>query len=202
MTRQIAALIAALLLALPALAPGAAAQEGYRVRAGDVVRVEVVEDPAINRSVIVLPDGRISIPLAGTVRAGGRTVEQIQDEISTRLAPNFAAAPTVYVAIERLAERQTATAEPISVHVIGEAARPGKHALARGSTLLQAFAEMGGFSRFAATGRIQLRRPDGKGGETVYPIDYKAIERGASNAGLTVLREGDVIIVPQRRLFE
>jgi polysaccharide export outer membrane protein len=202
MTRQIAALIAALLLALPALAPEARAQDSYLLRPGDVVRVEVVEDPSINRSTIVLPDGRISVPLAGTVRAGGRTIEQIQAELSSRLAPNFAAAPTVFVALERLAERAATGVRPITVHVIGEAARPGKLALDRGTTLLQAFAEMGGFSRFAATGRIQLRRPDGQGGETIYPIDYKAIERGASSAGLTVLREGDVIIVPQRRLFE
>lgn len=202
MTRPIAALIAALLLALPAPAVRAQTQDSYLLRPGDVVRVEVVEDPGINRSTIVLPDGRISVPLAGTVRAGGRTIEQIQAEITERLAPNFAAAPTVFVALERLAERAAAGQRTINVYVMGEANRPGKIAVERGTTLLQIFAEMGGFSRFAATGRIQLRRPDGKGGETVYPIDYKAIERGASNAGLTVLREGDVIIVPQRRLFE
>jgi len=36
----------------------------------------------------------------------------------------------------------------------------------------------------------------------LYTLDYKAIEEGRSNAGMTVLAPGDVIVVPQRRLFE
>jgi len=71
-----------------------------------------------------------------------------------------------------------------------------------GTTVLQLFAQIGGFSRFAATKRIQLRRTDASGTEQVFAIDYEAIEEGRSQAGATVLREGDVIIVPQRRLFE
>jgi polysaccharide export outer membrane protein len=197
MTR-VFAILAGLLMALPALA-----QDSYRIRPGDVLRVEVVEDPALNRTTIVLPDGRISIPLAGTVLAGGRSIEQVQAEVSGRLAPNFAAAPTVFVALEQLAGPAAGrTVTPITVHVLGEANRPGRLAVTPGTTLLQAFSEMGGFSKFAAIKRIQLRRTDGRGGETILPIDYSAIERGASDAGRTTLREGDVIIVPQRRLFE
>jgi polysaccharide export outer membrane protein len=56
---------------------------------------------------------------------------------------------------------------------------------------------MGGFSKFAATKRIQLRR-----GTDLYPLNYKDIEAGKSNAGGTILAEGDVILVPQRKLFE
>ena len=44
---------------------------------------------------------------------------------------------------------------------MGEAANPGKLDVKRGTTLLQAFAQMGGFSPFAATKRVQLHR-DGK----------------------------------------
>jgi polysaccharide export outer membrane protein len=56
---------------------------------------------------------------------------------------------------------------------------------------------MGGFSPFAATKRVQLRRA----GE-ITTISYNAIENGASNAGAIVLQDGDVIMVPQRKLFE
>lgn len=204
MTRLIAA-FAALLLALPAFLGPAFAQDGYRIRPGDVLRLEVLEDPGLNRSVLVAPDGRISVPLAGAIVVSGRPIEAVQAEIASSLAPNFAARPTVFIAVERVAEpraRGAGTPAVITIHVLGEAGRPGKLAVAPGTTLLQAFAEMGGFSKFAALRRIQLRRADGRGGETVVPVDYVAIERGTSAAGRTVLREGDVILVPQRQLFE
>lgn len=199
------ATLAAVILAIAAQTGAVLAQESYRLRSGDVLRIEVIEDAGLNRSVLVAPDGRISVPLAGSIAAAGRPIEAVQAELAARLAPNFATTPTVFVSIERLGERRAAgTVAPatLTVHVLGEAGRAGKITVPPGTTLLQAFAEMGGFSKFAALRRIQLRRPDGRGGETVYPIDYTAIERGQSNAGMTVLRDGDVILVPQRGLFE
>ncbi len=190
------------LVVLALLAGPAAAQDGgYRIRAGDTLRIEVLQDPGLNRSSLVSPDGRISFPLAGGVTAAGRTVEQVQAELATRMAANFATTPDVFISIERVGEPRggsgAARAATIEVFVMGEAARPGKLDVKRGTTVLQAFAQMGGFSRFAATRRVQLHR-DGK----IYALDYDAIERGASNAGATVLLDGDVILVPQRKLFE
>ena len=60
-----------------------------------------------------------------------------------------------------------------------------------------------GPARFAATKRIQLRRMDpATGQEKLYLFNYKALERGGSIQSMITLREGDVIIVPERRLFE
>ena len=80
---------------------------------------------------------------------------------------------------------------------MGEAAKPGKLEVAPGTTVLQLFAEMGGFSKFAAVKRIQLRR-----GDQTFALNYEAIEAGTSDAGATTLQAGDVLIVPQRKLFE
>lgn len=196
--QRLAILLAALAgLMLPGLA---LAQDGYKLRSGDVLRVEVVEDANLNRAVLVAPDGRITLPLAGSVPAGGRTVEEVQADVAARLAGSFAAPPTVYVALERVVERPAGSGgarATIDVYVMGEGASPGRLDVERGTTLLQAFAQMGGFSPFAATKRIQLRRA----GKT-YVIDYTAIEAGTSTAGATVMQRGDVILVPQRRLFE
>ena len=49
---------------------------------------------------------------------------------------------------------------------------------------------------------MQLRRPAADGSEELVALDYKAIEAGLSSAGMTVLAAGDIIVVPQRRLFE
>lgn len=174
----------------------------YKLRSGDTLRIEVLEDPNLNRSLLVAPDGRIAMPLAGGIRASGRTLESVQSEVVSKLAPSFATAPTVYVALERQEAPRAASgvaSKPpvISIFVMGEAVKPGKFEVAPGTTVLQAFAQMGGFSKFAATKRVQLRR-----GSQTYPLNYKAIEAGQSNAGDTVLSEGDVILVPQRKLFE
>ena len=194
--------LVALLVALPI----AAAAQTYRISAGDVLRIEVVEDPELNRSVLVAPDGRITFPFAGSIRAAGRTVETVQNILTTRLSSNFASPPSVFVGLEQLApERPPREVEPdvISVYMLGEVDRAGKVEMERGSTLLQAFAEMGGFSDFAATKRVQLRRTDKKTGvETVYSLNYDAMTRGeTANAGFR-LQDGDVILVPTRRLFE
>ena len=61
-------LLAALLALLAA--PLAYAQSAsYRIQPGDQLAITVLEDETLNRTTLVLPDGRISVPLAGTVQA-------------------------------------------------------------------------------------------------------------------------------------
>ena len=208
MMKFVAALTSLVLLFISATS--ALAQNTYKIRNGDTLRIEVIEDPSLNRTVLVSPDGRISMPLTGAVRASGKSIEDIQRELASGLTPSFAARPNVFVSVERLAERRVVaprvtTPEPdptIEVFIVGEAAKPGSITLAPGATVLHAFAKMGGFTRFAASSRVQLRRTAPDGTQQSYALDYKAIEAGLSNAGQTVLAPGDVIVVPQRRLFE
>lgn len=194
----------ALVFVLPFLAATAWAQD-YRVRSGDVLQIEVLEDATLNRTAIVLPDGQVSLPLVGSVRAAGRSLAQVQEDLIARLTPNFAQPPTVFVTLSALAERAPATARvapTMDIYVLGAANSPGKVEVKPGATLLQALAQAGGLSPFAAKKRIQLRRVDKSGTEQVYKFDLDAIERGASGGGATRLMGGDVIVIPQRKLFE
>ena len=59
-----------------------------------------------------------------------------------------------------------------------------------------------GLDRFAATKRIQLRRTDAGGQQRLYLFNYRAVESGGSIEAMITLREGDVLLVPERRLFE
>lgn len=192
------------LLSILMLLPVAAAAQGYRISPGDVLRIEVIEDEALNRSVLVDPQGRISFPLAGTILVQGKTVTAVQSTLVANLTPNFAAPPSVFVALEQLApEREPVEPEPISVFVLGEVNSPGRVELEPGATLLQAFAAMGGFSNFAATKRVQLRRTDRKTGiESVTTLNYDAMSKGLTTNATLKLHDGDVILVPTRRLFE
>ncbi len=192
------------LLAAVLIAPAAMAQSTYRIGPGDVLQMEVLEDPGLNRSLLVLPDGTVSVPLAGSVQASGQSIDTLRAAISDKLASNFAAKPTIFLSVNQLSQSTgTGTkSRTISVFAMGEVANPGKVSVSPGTTLLQFLAESGGLSRFAATKRIQLRRTDPKTGvESVYNYNYKAVQDGAS-APAIVLRSGDVVVVPERKLFE
>jgi polysaccharide export outer membrane protein len=181
-------------------APLALAQSsGYRIKSGDVLAITVLEDDTLNRQSLVLPDGRISVPLAGSVSAAGNSVETVERTIADKLASNFAVRPSVFVSVISVDEQE----ETYPVYVLGQVAAPGLREIESGTTLLQAIALAGGPARFAATKRIQLRRTDPKTGqEKLYLFNYHAVERGGAIQSMITLRQGDVIIVPERRLFE
>ena len=191
-----------LLAALAALlaAPLAWAQAlGYRIQPGDVLAISVLEDETLNRQSLVLPDGSISVPLAGTVPAAGRSVQSLESTIADRLAANFAVRPSVFVSVVSVSELE----ETFPIFVLGQVGAPGQVEVEPGTTLLQAIALGGGLDRFAATRRIQLRRTDpATGQERLYIFNYRAVERGGTITSMITLREGDVVIVPERRLFE
>ncbi len=190
------------LAALVALltAPFALAQSaGYRIQPGDVLAITVLEDDTLNRQSLVTPDGRISVPLAGTVTASGNTVETVEKTIADRLASNFAVRPSVFVSVVSVSDTQ----DTFPIYVLGDVGVAGQVEVEAGTTLLQAIALAGGPGRFAATKRIQLRRTDpATGQERMFLFNFNAVERGGAIQSMITLREGDVIIVPERRLFE
>jgi len=187
------------------VATAAMAQSGYRIQPGDILQVEVLEDPSLNRSVLVLPDGTVSFPFAGSLRAGGQTAGQVGQVIRSGITSQFATEPTVFVTVQELNAAPVVSKGPATtdIFMMGEITAPGAKSLKRGTTLIQALAESGGFTRFAAQKRIILRRSDRRTGkQSVHRINYKAIADGAAIGRDIVLKDGDVIIVPERRLFE
>ncbi len=200
--------IASLILVCSAQA--ALAQSEYAMRSGDTLVIEVLEDPSLNRSLIVLPDGRISFPFVGTISVAGRTVGQVEEAIVSGIASNFATEPNVFVSVQpapqeppRAVQARPAVAPTIDIYFLGEVNNPGSKSVAPGTTFLQAMAQSGGMTRFAATKRVQLRRTNPvTGQQSVFEINYRAIMDGATITSDTTLIDGDVILVPERRLFE
>ena len=188
----------AMLLAVLA-APFALAQGGYVIQPGDTLALTVLEDETLNRELLVLPNGQISVPLAGSVQAAGNSVETVERTIADRLASNFAVRPSVFVSVVTVSEEGLT----FPIYVVGEVVEPGVFEVEAGTTLLQALALGGGPDQFAATKRIQLRRIDpSTGQERLYIFNYNAVERGGAIRGMITLRQGDVLVVPERRLFE
>lgn len=180
------------------------AQSEYRARPGDMLQIEVIEDSTLDRVVLVTPDGRFVFPFAGSLRAAGRTVDQIRSSLVAELTESFAAEPTVFVSVSSL----RAPADPIEpatikIYFMGEVNTAGLREVEPGTTFLQGLSQAGGFTSFAATKRVQLRRTIRRTGEqTLSTINYRALSEGGGLTRSIVLFEGDVILVPERRLFE
>lgn len=195
----------ALFLAVALLSPLAAAAQSYGIRPGDTLRVEIAEDETLSRDVLVLPDGSISFPTIGTVRARGMSTSQLAAVIRDGIASDYAVPPTVNVAVTAIPEpkpQREVQTRLVNVYLMGEVTSPGLKEIRPGATLLQALAQGGGFTEFAATKRVQLRRVDATGQERVWLLDYSRLARGGAMGGNIQLAEGDVVIVPERGLFE
>ena len=133
-------------------------------------------------------------------------------ELVSALAPNFAQPPTVFVSVTGLVQPRPRVVGPaapppepvtIATFITGEVASPGRIEVEPGTTILQLIAQAGGLSRFAAERRIELRRTDRVAGRvTRYLFSYSGVADGPRISGATVLHEGDVIVVPERKLFE
>lgn len=194
MNRIITLLAALVLLALPQLAAA------YSIAPGDTLSIEVLEDETLGRRVLVLPDGTISFPGVGTLKVAGMTPASARSLLTDKLSAQFANTPSVYVSVVALADAGEALVKPNLIYVMGEIGRPGTLETEKGINLLQAIAQAGGFTRFAAVKRVELHRMDpSTQTEQVYIFDAK---KGTGISGATLLTEGDVIVVPERRLFE
>lgn len=187
----------------------AAQAEPYRLRPGDRLEVTVWQEPKLNRVIVVGPDGRIAFPLAGHLKAGGATVEAVEASLKARLAKQYTQDIDVTVAIAQIKEIPPEPQKPEKVEekirpgifVTGEVAKPGRYEYRHSLNVLQAIALAGGLGPFAADRRIKIRRKV-HGEEMLYEFDYDAFSSGDDLSGNLLLRNGDVVIVPERGLFE
>src|SRR3954469_5816428 len=66
-------------------AVGAFGESEYRLGPEDVIEVFVWKEPELSTSVVVRPDGNVSLPLIGELPASGKTSVQLQREITLKL---------------------------------------------------------------------------------------------------------------------
>jgi polysaccharide biosynthesis/export protein len=172
-----------------------------RLQPGDVVSITVYQDPKLDRQVLVGPTGMISFPLAGQIRAGGLTPAALEGVLKARLKGRFAEEPDVSVALVVVSNQGIEDDLKPKFFITGEVLRPGPFVIRQRLNLVQAIAIAGGFSPFAAKQRIQLRRKI-EGVESLYVFNYNDFFSGRNFDDNINLRPGDVIIVPERGLFE
>jgi polysaccharide export outer membrane protein len=161
--------------------------EPYRIQPGDILMVSVWKEDALMAEVLVRPDGGMSFPLVGDVRASGRTVEQVRELVNERLS-KFIPDPAVTIAVKQIGGNR--------VYVIGKVNRPGEFTFSRPLDVMQALSMAGGATSFAALDDIQILRRDDGGKQTARRFRYSEVERGRSLDQNILLKSGDTVVVP------
>lgn len=162
------------------------ALSSYRIGPGDVLEFNVWKEEELTKEIIVPPDGVTSFPHAGIIRVEGRTVDQVQKEITKRLS-NIIVDPIVTVFIKSYASHK--------IFVLGKVNTPGEFTAMGPVDVIQALAMAGGMAPFADQDSIKiLRRVRGK--LTAIPFDYADVAKGKNLDQNIMLNRGDVVVVP------
>lgn len=171
---------------------GEVEQAAYRIGADDLLDVSVWQNPDLSVGVPVRPDGMISVPLIGDVRAGGQTPEEVAATIEERLR-EYVREPRVTVIVTELRSHEFIS----RVRVTGAVGTPRSIPYRQGMTVLDAVLEAGGITEFAAADRTRLYRRSAD--ETdMRPVRLGRILESGDLSTNVMLRPGDIIAVPER----
>ena len=199
MTHTSLTLLTAIALASLLAGPLAPAQAGtavsapisatgpYLLAADDVLSIRVVNFPDLTQpSVVVTPDGTISLPLLPPVTVTGKTTADLARELS-HAWDEYVVHPSVSVTL--VSKRKQ------DVLLYGLVARAGTVEYRPGMHILEAVAEMGGALPTGELSTVTITHPSGLS----QTLDLSHPETKGDSAQNIVLQSGDVIYVPERR---
>jgi len=157
----------------------------FTLGAADVIRVNVWKNADLSQTVTVGPDGFVSLPLLGEVRAAGMTANQLAQDLSSRLS-SYVVSAQVTVSVVDIRSRQ--------VYVMGQVGKPGGYPLIAPITVLQLIAQAGGLTTFANRKGIFILRGS-KADLQRLKFNYISAIHGDVNQNIN-LQPGDTVIVP------
>jgi len=176
----------------PLPAQGAAAGP-YVIAPGDDLDIRFFYNPELNEDVFVRPDGSISLPLAGEVKAAGRTPGQLEDALKDKYSHELRQA-AITVIVKGFAGQR--------VYVDGEVGRPQMVNIAGNLSAMQAISSAGGFKPSARKGEVLVIRRSGESKPVVIPLDLQAAISGTDTNQDIQLQPYDVVFVPQSKIGE
>lgn len=162
--------------------PGAS----YTVLPGDVLQIAVWKEEDLQGEVLVRPDGAFSFPLCGDIPAQGKTVMDLQSEITSRLS-RYIADPVVTVSVAEVLGNK--------VYVIGQVNDPGVFIVNPQVDVLQALSIAGGTTAFANLNDIKILRRTGER-QVALSFRYEDVVKGRNLEQNRILQAGDVVVVP------
>lgn len=156
----------------------------YELGPGDVLQIKVINFENLSTQVTVQPDGKISLPLVGSVDAAGRSAERLAEELTTRYS-EFVVKPSIWVTVTQFREQ--------SIFMLGLVKVPGKAAITPGMTILTAIASVGGTAEKADLSNVLVTRDN----RETFTVDLEAAARDPKRN--IELRAGDIVHVPESK---
>ncbi len=168
----------------------------YRLRAGDRLSFQIIEDRDPSKSLIVTDSGELDVPYIGRYLAKDKTCKQLVDELKPLLEQEYYYRATVILALDQ------ASKDLGFVYVIGQVKNQGPVRITAGETLTagKAILQAGGFGDFANKKSVKVVRanPAAGGEKQSFELNMQDIlERGMLERDLEV-HPDDFVIVPAR----
>ena len=157
---------------------------------GDSVLINVWENKDLSTEATIRPDGTITMPLIGDLKAAGETPTSLKARIKNQLQ--------AYVKIQGTEVTVAVKAwRSYRFTIQGEVSKAGVFSSDQFLTVSDALALAGGLSRFAKRNEITLTRKDPKSGQIRHiPLDYESLASGKRPEMNIIVMPGDTIWVP------
>lgn len=162
-------------------------QNIYRLHEGDSIMISVWKEVALQKQVVVLPDGSITFPLVGRVKVTGLTSPEVEQLITQKLK-EYIPDPVVTAVVVGIDGNRA--------YVIGKVMHPGTIIINGPISVLQAISIVGGFDKFANESDIKVIRKGGPDNMQIFPVHYQDIISGTDISTNIYLQAGDTIVVP------
>ena len=183
--------------ASPAAPAMQALQDDYVIGIGDSVNIAVWDNADLTGKFSVQPDGTVTLPLIGRIRASGLALRAFEIDLTRALADGFLKEPRVAVTLDQYRGRR--------VFIFGAVNSPGAYPLPDGQTLIEALVRAG----YAAASQVVIVRPKRPSGPTmpenagdaeVIRVNLKELEKDVEHGSLArnvPLHDGDTIFIPR-----
>lgn len=169
-----------------AAAKAIAQSPDYVIGIEDVIEISVWKNPDLSKTVMVRPDGMISLPLVGDLKAAGQTPAQLRDALNEVLKEYQETVVTSVIVQEVNSYR---------IFILGEVMSPGTYTMTRRMSVIQAIALAGGFNPFASR-KIVLVRENGNSMAEKIEISFDdIIDTDARRDKNLILKPGDTVFV-------
>lgn len=169
--------------------------EPYRIGVGDAITINVWRNPELSQNVGVRPDGYVSMPLMGDLKADGRRPEELAMEINNALS-SVIRNPEVTVIVNNPTSQDYRN----RVRATGQVGSPTSIQHRPGMTVMDLVLQAGGVSPFGAANRSELKRLVNGEYESFAIRLGDIIQKGDLRTNYELL-PGDVITVPQKQLL-
>jgi polysaccharide biosynthesis/export protein len=178
-----------LVLVMAGAFTGSLKGEAYTVGVGDLITISIIQPELSTTQTAVSPGGDISVPYLGSIMVRGKTLDQIQRIIQTRLSQGYLKYPVVTVTLVESRSR--------IFTITGEVIRPGNYQLVENTTVLKAISIAGGFTRYGSSSKVKvLRARKDRPGYDAIEVNIKNILNEKSDADIR-LEPGDIVVVSE-----